>query len=85
MADAAANARLKKAQAHTQELANKLMNVTEMAKALGLSERRVRVFCTEGRLGVAIGPKCWVASREEVAEFKKVPRTSGNPEWAKDE
>ena len=31
------------------------LTTIEAARLLGVSERRVRVFCTEGRLGVKIG------------------------------
>lgn len=52
------------------------MTVKEAAEELGLTPQRVRQFCREGRLGQRLGRE-WVITREELEEFKKIPRKPG--------
>src|SRR5262245_36564375 len=53
------------------------LTVPQVAKELGISARRAQQFCQEGRLGRRVGPKHYVISREELDEFKKLPRKPG--------
>jgi excisionase family DNA binding protein len=55
-----------------------LLTVKETAEELGLSQRRVHQFCKEGRIGTRYGWQ-WLITREELEEFKKIPRKEGRP------
>ena len=54
------------------------MTIPEAAKELDLSETRLRVLCNEGRLGTKVGRQ-WLITREELDEFKEMPRNPGRP------
>lgn len=54
------------------------MTTEEVANELGLSVVRVREFCQDGRLGRRVGRQ-WIITREELEEFKTIPRKPGNP------
>ncbi len=55
-----------------------LLPVSEVAKELGRSEKRVREYCRQGRLGRKVGRQ-WVITRAELEAFKKIPRKHGAP------
>jgi len=55
-----------------------LVSVNEAAEALGVSPGRVRQFCREGRLGQQVGDR-WVIPRDELEQFRKIPRDHGRP------
>jgi excisionase family DNA binding protein len=57
---------------------SELLTVKEAAKELDVSPRRVHQFCKSGRLGKQYGWQ-WLITREELEEFKKIPRTQGRP------
>jgi excisionase family DNA binding protein len=59
-------------------MAEELLTVQEVAKELGRSEKRVREYCREGRLGHKVGRQ-WIITRTELEAFKKVPRIHGAP------
>lgn len=50
----------------------------EAAKELGISSRRVRKLCQDGKLGHQYGWQ-WLISRDELEAFKKLPRNPGRP------
>jgi len=52
------------------------LNTEKAAERLGVSERRVRVLCREGRLGRRIG-RNWAITAADVARFAKIPRRPG--------
>lgn len=56
------------------------LSVTEAAKLLDLSDRRVRALCREKRLGQPVG-KGYVISKDELRQFKKIYRPVGNPNF----
>ena len=58
----------------------KLFDTKTAAKRLKVSERRVRVFCEEGRLGMRLGGR-WVITETELRAFK--PNPSGWPKGRK--
>ena len=57
---------------------DELLTVQQIAEELDLSEHRVREFFREGRFGKKVGRQ-WLATRTELEEFKKIPRTRGAP------
>ncbi len=59
-------------------MVKELLTVKEVAKELGRSEKRVREYCREGRLGHKFGRQ-WVITRSELDAFKKIPRRRGAP------
>lgn len=58
----------------------RLFDTKTAAEKLGVSERRVRVFCEEGRLGTRLGGR-WVITEAELRTFK--PRPTGRPKQGK--
>ena len=54
----------------------KLFDTKKAGKKLGISERRVRALCEEGRLGTQLAG-CWVITEVELRAFK--PRPTGRP------
>lgn len=54
------------------------MTVAEVAKALGLSEGRVRVLCQHGRLGQRVAG-VWLITTAELEAFKRTRRGPGRP------
>ena len=54
------------------------MTVAEVAKALGLSEGRVRVICQQGRLGQRVAG-VWLITTDELEAFKRHRRGPGRP------
>lgn len=44
------------------------MTVKEVAKRLGISEKRVREYCNQGRLGEKVGRQ-WIITEEEYRRF----------------
>ena len=60
--------------------ATKLFDTKTAAERLKVSERRVRVFCEEGRLGMRLGGR-WVMTDAELRLFK--PHPSGWPKGRK--
>ncbi len=54
----------------------KLYDTKEAGKRLGISERRIRALCEEGRLGTQVSG-CWVIAEAELRTFK--PHPSGRP------
>jgi excisionase family DNA binding protein len=52
------------------------LTTIEAAELLGVSERRVRKFCEEGRLGQRIG-RIWAIAEVQVAQFAQIERLSG--------
>ena len=59
-------------------MVEELLTVQQVAKELNRSEKRVREYCREGRLGQKIGRQ-WVITRAELEAFKKIPRKHGAP------
>lgn len=59
-------------------MVQELLTVQQVAIELNRSEKRVREYCREGRLGQKIGRQ-WVITRAELEEFKQIPRTHGAP------
>jgi excisionase family DNA binding protein len=59
-----------------------LLNVTQAAELLGLSAERVGQFCREGRIGQKVGER-WVIPRDELEQFRKIPRQTGRPAASK--
>jgi excisionase family DNA binding protein len=57
---------------------DELLTVQEVAKELNRSQHRVREYFREGRLGKKIGRQ-WLVTREELEEFKSIPRKRGAP------
>ena len=57
---------------------DELLTVQEVAKELNRSQHRVREYFREGRLGKKIGRQ-WLVTREQLEEFKKIPRIKGAP------
>lgn len=55
-----------------------IRDTTYCAQKLGVSLRRVQVFCAEGRLGRKINRNTYIVSDEELREFLKIERTSGS-------
>ncbi len=55
-----------------------LLTVKEVAKELGRSEKRIREYCREGRLGYKFGRQ-WIITRAELDAFKQIPRKHGAP------
>jgi excisionase family DNA binding protein len=58
--------------------AAEIMTVEEVARELGLSARRVRQFCNEGRIGTRRGWQ-WLITRDELESFKRQYRPCGRP------
>ena len=58
------------------------LSVTEAATELGLTPRRVRLLCAEGKFGRKAGAKNWVIFRGELDDFKKLPRPKPGPKPA---
>ena len=56
----------------------KFLDTNGAAKALGLSQIRVRQLCQDGRLGTLVGSR-YVITAEEIERFKKIPRKPGRP------
>ncbi len=54
-----------------------LISVTQAAYVLGLTTRRVRFICEEGRLGRRVGSKGFVITRQELIAFGERTRSSG--------
>lgn len=54
------------------------MTVAEVAKALDLSEGRVRVLCQQGRLGQRVAG-VWLITAAELDAFKRTRRGPGRP------
>ena len=57
---------------------NNLMTTAEVAEELGVTEVRVRQLCQERRLGQEFGDR-WLITREELEQFKRIPRITGRP------
>ena len=55
-----------------------LLSVQQVAIELKRSEKRVREYCREGRLGQKIGRQ-WIITRPELEAFKLIPRKHGAP------
>jgi len=55
-----------------------LYSIVEAAAILGISIRRMRAFCAQGRLGYKIGGR-WVIDPEQLSDFQKIPRKPGYP------
>lgn len=53
-------------------------STAEAAEALGVSERRIRALCGEGRMGRKVGDT-WVIVDEEIKEYKETRRAPGRP------
>ena len=60
------------------------MTVAEVAKALGLSEGRVRVLCQQGRLGQRVAG-VWLITTAELDAFRRARRGPGRPRGDKAE
>jgi hypothetical protein len=54
-------------------------SIPEAAAILNLSERRVLIFATEGRIEGKRLKREWVLSLASVRAFKKKPRPGGRP------
>ena len=56
-----------------------LMNVAEVADALGVTVGRVRQLATSGKLkGEKVG-RDWVFRQSDIAEYQRRPRRPGRP------
>ena len=55
-----------------------LVPIDEAASVLKVTPGRVRQFCREGRLGQQIAGR-WVIPRDELEQFRKIPRDPGRP------
>lgn len=55
-----------------------LLTPAAAAAELGITPRLMRRYCEQGRLGQKIGGR-YLISREDLDEFKQVPRKVGNP------
>ncbi len=64
---------------------NEAFNVEEAASFLDLSERRVRKFCAEGRLGQRFGKRSYLITKKELVDFSKIDRPVGNPGKSREE
>ena len=56
----------------------KLFNVTQAAKKLKLSVRRVQQFCEQNRLGQKVG-ESYIIPEDELETFRKTARIPGRP------
>lgn len=57
-----------------------MTTVAEAAKLLEVSPRRVLQFITEGRLSAQrVTPRLYLLDIEDVKQFAKTPRETGNP------
>ena len=65
-------------------MATRYLTTAEAAQRLGLSERRVRVLCEEGRLGVRIG-RNWAITEAQLTKFDQIERRAGRPPAEADE
>jgi predicted site-specific integrase-resolvase len=54
---------------YNKKVANKIMTVNEVAKELGISDKRVREYCRAGKLGT-LWQRRWVITREEFEHFR---------------
>ena len=57
---------------------DRLYSVSQAARLLRLSERRVAQFCQAQRLGQRVGGR-YIITGEELARFAKQPRKPGRP------
>ena len=55
-----------------------LLSTTQAALALGISERRVRALCAQGRLGQRVG-RTYAIAAADLARFRRVARKPGRP------
>ncbi len=59
--------------------AQRYLTTVEAAAELGISDRRVRVLCAEGRLGAKFG-RNYLITPQQVAKFKRTEqRLAGRP------
>ena len=58
----------------------KLLDTKQVAKKFRVTERRVRAWCEEKRLGVLVAGR-WVISEAELSAFK--PKPTGRPKERK--
>lgn len=57
----------------------RIFTVEQAAALLGVTPRRVRAICQEGRLGTRLGLRAYAISREELLEFAERDRPCGTP------
>ena len=57
------------------------LDCTQSAPIIGVTARRVRAICINGRLGRKL-TSSYIISREELLEFLKVERKVGNPDFS---
>ena len=57
-------------------LSDSVFTVPMAAAYLEVSERRVRQFCKDNRLGERVG-KRWLIPKSDLVAFKKIPRETG--------
>jgi len=55
-----------------------LLTVNDAAEVLGVSPERVGQICRQGRLGQKVGER-WVIPRDELEQFRRIPRKRGRP------
>lgn len=60
-----------------------LLTPKQAAEILGLSLSRVHKLAAAGRLGFKVGGRVLI-TRSELAEFKKLPRPVGNPNFKRE-
>jgi len=58
--------------------AKQLLSVQEAEVAWGVSERRIRAICSEGRLGFRLGERAFAIPREELIRYMQRERPSGH-------
>ena len=63
---------------NTNTLGNQLLTTKDVAKAMNLSETRIRQFCQEGRLGQKFNRR-FIILREDLRRFMQETRTNGRP------
>lgn len=59
------------------------MTVNDVAEELGITPKRVREYCNQGRLGMKLGRQ-WIITRSEFEKFKATEYT-GKPGRPKSE
>jgi excisionase family DNA binding protein len=65
-----------KSLADLEKIERDAISVSEAAKIIGVSTRRVYMFVSEGRLGMRMFGR-YVITRAQALAFKKIPRIEG--------
>ena len=68
-------------QQSTGNVVGKYLTTMEAAERLGITDRRVRKLCSEGRLGQKVG-RDYLITSEDLSRFRRVNRRPGRPPGA---